>query len=77
MLGIGVRFFAAVAVLFSLHLWLGLYLHPNEWPWEYVFIAVIHVLFVVYAAGRCLGADALLRKGRHQGVIAKVVAVAC
>ena len=77
LLGIGVRFFAAVAVLFSLHLWLGLYLHPNEWPWEYVFIAVIHTLFVVYAAGRCLGADALLRKRSHQGVIAKIVALAC
>jgi len=77
MLGIGVRFFAAVAVLFSLHLWLGLYLHPNEWPWEYVFIAVIHTLFVVYAAGRCLGADALLRKRSHLGVIAKIVALAC
>jgi uncharacterized membrane protein YphA (DoxX/SURF4 family) len=76
MLGIGVRFFATVAALFSLHLWLGLYLHPGEWPWEYVFIVVIHVLFVAYAAGRSLGADALLRRGRYQGFIANVVAIA-
>jgi uncharacterized membrane protein YphA (DoxX/SURF4 family) len=76
MLGLGVRLFAAIAVLFALHLWLGLYLHPNEWPWEYVFIAVIHVLFAAYAAGRCLGADALLRRGRYLGLAANVVAIA-
>jgi uncharacterized membrane protein YphA (DoxX/SURF4 family) len=62
LLGIGVRFFALVAVAFSLHLWLGLYLHPQEWPWNYVFLAMIHALFVAYAAGRSLGADALLRR---------------
>jgi uncharacterized membrane protein YphA (DoxX/SURF4 family) len=76
MLGLGVRFFGAVAILFSLHLWLGLYLHPSEWPWEYVFIVVIHVLFVAYAAGRCLGADALLRKATHKGIFANILAVA-
>jgi uncharacterized membrane protein YphA (DoxX/SURF4 family) len=75
MLGLGVRFFAAVAVLFSLHLWLGLYQDPGEWPWEYVFIAVIHTLFVAYAAGRSLGADALLRQHRHSGIVANIVAI--
>jgi len=76
MLGIGVRFFATLAALYAVHLWLGLYLDPGEWPWEYVFIVVIHVLFAAYAAGRSLGADALLRKVAHQGIVANVVAVA-
>jgi uncharacterized membrane protein YphA (DoxX/SURF4 family) len=75
-LGIGVRFFASITVLFALHLWLGLYHHPSEWPWEYIFIVVIHVLFVAYAAGRSLGLDALLRTQRFQGIAANIVAVA-
>jgi uncharacterized membrane protein YphA (DoxX/SURF4 family) len=76
MLGVGVRFFSALAVLFSLHLWLGLYLHPGEWPWEYVFIAVINVLFVAYAAGRSLGVDAFLRKKTYNGALARFIAIA-
>jgi TQO small subunit DoxD len=62
LLGIGVRLFALLAVAFSLHLWLGLYLQQQEWPWNYVFLAIIHALFVAYAAGRSFGADALLRR---------------
>jgi len=62
LLGFGVRLFAFVAIFFALHLWLGLYLHPAEWPWNYMFLAIIHVLFVVTAAGRSLGLDAWLRR---------------
>jgi hypothetical protein len=62
LLGIGVRMFALAAVAFSLHLWIGLYLHESEWPWNYVFLAMLHALFVAYAAGRSLGADALLQR---------------
>jgi uncharacterized membrane protein YphA (DoxX/SURF4 family) len=61
-LGFGVRFFAVLAALFSLHLWLGLYLAPGEWPWSYVLLAVIHVQFVVSSAGRSLGLDTLLHR---------------
>jgi uncharacterized membrane protein YphA (DoxX/SURF4 family) len=75
-LGVGVRFFSLLAVLFAIHLWLGLYQHPGEWPWEYVFIVVIHLLFLVYAAGRSLGADALLRKQSHSGIVASLVGLA-
>jgi hypothetical protein len=77
LLGIGVRFFALLAVFFSLHLWLGLYLHENEWPWNYVFLAVILALFVAYAAGRSLGADALLRRRADKnGLIGRFVGLA-
>jgi uncharacterized membrane protein YphA (DoxX/SURF4 family) len=61
-LGLGVRLVAIVAALYSLHLWLGLYSHPGEWPWNYVFLAMVQVLFAVYPAGRSLGVDALLRR---------------
>ena len=62
LLGVAVRLFAFLATLFALHLWLGLYVHPTEWGWNYMFMALIHVLFVAYAAGRSLGLDAWLRR---------------
>jgi uncharacterized membrane protein YphA (DoxX/SURF4 family) len=62
LLGLGVRLAAFIGVFYSLHLWLGLYLHPAEWPWNYMFLAIVHVLFVVCAAGRSLGLDAWLRR---------------
>jgi uncharacterized membrane protein YphA (DoxX/SURF4 family) len=61
-LGLGVPVFALLAALFSLHLWLGLYLHPGEWPWSYIVLAVVHIQFVVCAAGRSLGLDAYLHR---------------
>ena len=66
-LGFGVRIVAAVAVLFSLHLWLGIYNDrgsddPDEWPWSYIFLAMTHAMFAIHAAGRSLGLDALLRR---------------
>jgi uncharacterized membrane protein YphA (DoxX/SURF4 family) len=61
-LGYGVRLVALVATLYVLNLWLGLYLHPGEWPWNYVFLAIVHVLFATCAAGRSLGVDALVRR---------------
>ena len=61
-LGFGVRLFGVLGAAYALHLWLGLYLRADEWPWNYFFLATVMVLFAVYAAGRSLGADALLRR---------------
>jgi uncharacterized membrane protein YphA (DoxX/SURF4 family) len=36
-LGFLVPPFAVIGILFTLQLWLGLYKHPGEWPWEYIF----------------------------------------
>ena len=62
MLGLSVRLVATVAAVYSLHLWLGLYRHPAEWPWNYMFLAIVHVQFAVSHAGRSLGIDALIRR---------------
>ena len=44
---------------------IGLYRHPAEWPWEYIFIAIVQGQFAVYQAGRSLGIDAIrLRAAR-------------
>jgi uncharacterized membrane protein YphA (DoxX/SURF4 family) len=62
MLGFFVRPMAAVGILFVVHLWLGLYQHPHEWPWQYVFLMFTQGFFVVYNAGRSLGLDATLAR---------------
>src|SRR5262245_37654575 len=57
-LGLATRFGALLGALMAVNLWLGLYRTPNEWPWTYFFLIVIQLLFVIYRAGRSLGADA-------------------
>ena len=61
-LGFGVRIAGIVAVAFVANLWLGLYRHPGEWPWNYVFLAFLMGGFSLHAAGRSLGLDAMLRR---------------
>ena len=41
-----------VAMLFAAQLYFGLYTHPHEWPWEFIFIIMIAGLFYLYAAAR-------------------------
>jgi len=63
-LGLGVRLVSALAIIFVLHLWLGIYQpgSPAEWPWSYVFLAIVMFMFALHAAGRSLGLDAWLRR---------------
>jgi hypothetical protein len=61
-LGLAVRFVGVLAVAYALQLWLGLYDNSAEWPWTYMFLALLMFLFVVEAAGRSLGFDAWLRR---------------
>jgi len=63
-LGLGVRFAGVIGIFFVLHLWLGIYLpgNPAEWPWSYIFLAMLMFLFALHAAGRSLGLDAWLRR---------------
>jgi uncharacterized membrane protein YphA (DoxX/SURF4 family) len=63
-LGLFVRPVAALGALYTLGLWIGLYRHSNEWPWQYIFLAVVQGMFAVHAAGRSLGLDALLQRRR-------------
>jgi uncharacterized membrane protein YphA (DoxX/SURF4 family) len=63
-LGLGVRLVSTLAIIFVLHLWLGIYRpgSPAEWPWSYIFLAIVLFLFALHAAGRSLGLDAWLRR---------------
>jgi uncharacterized membrane protein YphA (DoxX/SURF4 family) len=75
-LGFCTRAFAVLGMVFAAQLYFGLYTHPSEWPWEFIFIIVICWLFYIYAAGRSLGLDALLRRdtklAEGDGLIARI-----
>ena len=60
MLGLFVRAGATVGALLILNLYFGLYRSPAEWPWTYVFLILLMVLFAVGRYGRHLGADAVI-----------------
>jgi len=82
-LGLGVRLVSALAIVFVLHLWLGIYRpgNPAEWPWSYIFLAMVLFLFVVHPAGRSLGLDAWLRRDvkavrNATGILGKLINVA-
>jgi uncharacterized membrane protein YphA (DoxX/SURF4 family) len=62
MLGLAVRFVGVLAIAYVLQLWLGLYGSSSEWPWTYMFLAMLMFLFVLDGAGRSLGLDAWLRR---------------
>ena len=61
-LGFFVRPFAVLGMLFTLHLWLGLYRHPGEWPWLYIFLVFVQGFFYLNRAGHSLGLDAMLAR---------------
>ena len=60
--GFLVRPVGVIGMLFVVHLWLGLYLHPGEWPWLYIFLIFVQGFFVLNNAGKSLGIDALLAR---------------
>lgn len=62
MLGLAVRFVGVLAIAYTLQLWLGLYGNSSEWPWTYMFLALLMFLFSLNGAGRSLGLDAWLRR---------------
>ncbi|MBZ0147929.1 MAG: DoxX family protein, partial [Pseudorhodoplanes sp.] len=82
-LGLGVRFAGVIGIFFVLHLWLGIYLpaDPAEWPWAYMFLAMLMFFFALHAAGRSLGLDAWLRRNvpsvrEGKGAVGKVLNLA-
>src|ERR1700747_140096 len=60
LLGLSVRLVGVLAMVYTLQLWLGLYGNSSEWPWTYMFLAMLMFLFALEGAGRSLGFDAWL-----------------
>ena len=82
LLGFAVRGVGVLAILFVLQLWLGIYQpgEPDEWPWTFIFLASLLFVFVIEAAGRDLGLDALLRRNSSvvrdgEGLIGRVLRI--
>jgi hypothetical protein len=72
-----VRPLAVIGMLFVVHLWLGLYQHPHEWPWLYVFLIFVQGFFLLDNAGKSLGLDGLLARAppgpfAGEGLIARL-----
>ena len=63
-LGVASRLGALLGMAMALNLWLGLYSAPGEWPWTYMFLAVIQAVWAIRPPGYSLGVDALLRARR-------------
>ena len=61
LLGFLTRLGAALGLVRSLNLGIGLLEVPGEWPWSYAMLAMWHGLFLVGAAGRVWGIDGRLR----------------
>lgn len=62
MLGLAARLAGLGGMLFTLNLWVGLYHNDAEWPWNYVFLIMVHGFFLLDHAGRSLGLDAILAR---------------
>ncbi len=59
-LGLFGRVSSILGALMAINLWLGLYRVPSEWAWEYYFLIVIQITFLIVHPGRSWGADALI-----------------
>jgi uncharacterized membrane protein YphA (DoxX/SURF4 family) len=68
LLGLFSRVGGVLGALMAINLWLGLYRAPYEWPWTYFFLILLQGTFAVYAAGRSLGFDAMLRRSAQFGL---------
>lgn len=66
-LGFMVRPMSVIGMLFVAQLWLGLYLHPGEWPWTYIFLIFVQCFFLLNNSGKSLGLDALLSRAPFAG----------
>ncbi len=72
-LGLATRLGAVLGALMAINLWLGLYNAPTEWPWTYMFLVVIELLYLLDPPGRSLGVDALV--WRREGMSRESVPV--
>ena len=57
--GVATRLGGLLGALMAINLWLGLYNAPGEWPWTYMFLIVIQLVYAIDPPGRSLGVDAL------------------
>ena len=64
-LGVLTRLGAALGALMAINLWLGLYNAPGEWPWTYMFLVVMQLIFVSTRLGAASALMLLPGGARH------------
>jgi thiosulfate dehydrogenase [quinone] large subunit len=62
LLGLYIRWGAALGLLWSINLSVGLLAVPGEWPWSYLMLIMWHALFFVSVSHQTWGLDAWRRK---------------
>jgi len=60
LLGVWTRLGSLLGAAMAINLSQGLYRSPGEWPWQYVFLIVVMVQFLLVPPGRSLGLDCFL-----------------
>jgi thiosulfate dehydrogenase [quinone] large subunit len=61
LVGLVTRFWAVVGVAMSVVITLSALNAPNEWPWSYYLMILVHIALFATAAGRSFGVDGVLR----------------
>ena len=59
-LGLLTRLGSALGALMAINLWLGLYSAPGEWPWTYMFLLFLELLYLLDPPGTRVSALTLL-----------------
>ena len=50
------------SLLQAINLYIGVSAAPGEWPWTYIMLAILGLIFMAIPAGRILGLDGWLRR---------------
>jgi len=66
-LGLFTRLGGLAALVQGINLYIGVSAVPGEWPWSYVMLAILGLIFFSVPAGRILGLDAWLRPRLQAG----------
>jgi thiosulfate dehydrogenase [quinone] large subunit len=61
LIGLATRFWALVGIAQTVAITLSVLNAPNEWPWSYFLMLLVHAALFATAAGRYAGLDGLLR----------------
>ena len=75
LLGAWSRLGALLGAAMALNLSQGLYRSPGEWPWQYIFLIIVMVDYLLRPPGRSLGLDTLLSKRDKgdQGLVSRLL----
>jgi hypothetical protein len=66
-LGLFTRLGGLAGLIQAVNLYIGVSAAPGEWPWTYVMLAVLDLIFLAIPAGRILGMDAWLHPQLQAG----------